>query len=105
MSLNRKYWRQCSKLQALKKTDVVVPVAENMMVVHVTDFYMTCAYFGFSPAPHSECFFPGPATRILYTSERGLARGGRVVWSPRAAESKRRQMKYFKWGENFIFCA
>ena len=52
---------------------------------------MTCAYFGFSPALHSECCFLGPAARILYASERGLARRGRVVWSPRAAESKKRQ--------------
>lgn len=96
MSLNRKYWRQCSKLQTLKKTDVDVPVAGNgMIVVHVTDFYMPNAYFGFSPAPHSECCFLGPANRILYTSERGLARGGRVVWSPRAAEFKRRQNEIF----------
>lgn len=40
MSLNQKYWSQCSKLQTLKKTDIDVPVAENdMIVVHVTVFF------------------------------------------------------------------
>jgi hypothetical protein len=44
VSLNRKYWSQCSKLPTLKKTEVDVPVAENdMIIVHVAYLYLTYA--------------------------------------------------------------
>ena len=35
----------------------------------------------------------------------GVARGGKVVRPFRAAESKRRQNRYFKWGGGMVLCA